>query len=300
MALSEEQLEIWSRAPSATEGHKLAHTYEMVAAALRENPALNERDYDIYLQGSYANDTNIRNDSDVDIVIQMNSPHYNDGSSLPADERIRMEQAHVDSDYQFSQLKQDVQVALQRKFGATDVEFRGKCLRVAPNSSRIQADVVPCFQYRKYTRFPSYPGNFIEGIKFYNSETGDAIISYPRIHIENSTRKHQSTGERYKPLVRLMKRMKTELIERRVIADDLASSFCVEALVYNVSDHLITGGHSGRLISCLQFLIASYENGTLTGFKCPNEQQPLFDGRRWDVEKATQFINAITDLYLHP
>src|SRR4051812_1571226 len=39
--------------------------------------------YEIYLQGSYRNDTNIYGDSDVDVVVQLDSSFQFDVSELP-------------------------------------------------------------------------------------------------------------------------------------------------------------------------------------------------------------------------
>jgi len=65
--ITEEQLNIWSKAPIAT---KYKYTHEQIRKALdkyisdisikNNNYRINTSDYDVYLQGSYANSTNIK------------------------------------------------------------------------------------------------------------------------------------------------------------------------------------------------------------------------------------------------
>jgi hypothetical protein len=56
MAISESQLQTWSNAPASA---KIQFTHEQVRKALEKSDALRERTYEIYLQGSYANSTNV-------------------------------------------------------------------------------------------------------------------------------------------------------------------------------------------------------------------------------------------------
>ena len=48
-----------------------ACTHASVQAALHGSRHLAGLDYEVFLQGSHANDTNIRGDSDVDIVVML-------------------------------------------------------------------------------------------------------------------------------------------------------------------------------------------------------------------------------------
>ena len=60
---------------------------------------MTSRNVDIYLQGSYANATNIRGDSDVDLVTELQSVWQRDLGRLTDWERQAYERDHVDSDY---------------------------------------------------------------------------------------------------------------------------------------------------------------------------------------------------------
>lgn len=70
MVIPEPQLEIWSHQGAVATAKR---TYESIRTALQQYAALHGKDFRVYLQGSYKNDTNIRGDSDVDVVVQLNS-----------------------------------------------------------------------------------------------------------------------------------------------------------------------------------------------------------------------------------
>ena len=70
MAIPLSQLETWSH-QGAIQGS--SSTYNTIKKALESstNPYAG-KSYDVFLQGSYCNDTNIYAESDVDIVIRLN------------------------------------------------------------------------------------------------------------------------------------------------------------------------------------------------------------------------------------
>jgi hypothetical protein len=49
---------------------------------------------EVFLQGSYGNDTNVWVDSDVDIVLKHTGAYYRDLSQLPQDQQTRYENEH--------------------------------------------------------------------------------------------------------------------------------------------------------------------------------------------------------------
>ena len=71
MAIPEEQLNTWAQIGAQTTSKQ---TYATVKLALAGDEAgYNGKDYSIFLQGSYGNDTNIYKESDVDVVIRLDS-----------------------------------------------------------------------------------------------------------------------------------------------------------------------------------------------------------------------------------
>jgi tRNA nucleotidyltransferase (CCA-adding enzyme) len=77
MPIPESQLEIWSHQGAVTASKT---THESIRIALSANTSpIRQRvaagGVEIYLQGSYKNDTNIRGDSDVDVVVELTATY---------------------------------------------------------------------------------------------------------------------------------------------------------------------------------------------------------------------------------
>ncbi len=76
MGIPESQLETWSHQGSITNS---SNTYNTVKNVLEDSDApYAAKDYEVFLQGSYGNDTNIWSESDVDIVIKLGSCFHSD------------------------------------------------------------------------------------------------------------------------------------------------------------------------------------------------------------------------------
>jgi len=136
--ITEEQLERWGSAPSSTEMRKIKHTKDLMEEVLKKflpideikkNHNLQSLTYEVYLQGSYKNSTNIRYDSDVDIVVQVNSVFWSDKSQLSETENQLHKTAYSSSEYKFSALKQEIFEALKKYFG-DQTEYKNKGSRV--------------------------------------------------------------------------------------------------------------------------------------------------------------------------
>jgi tRNA nucleotidyltransferase (CCA-adding enzyme) len=85
MVLSEAQLQTWSNKGALTTS---INAHESIRnALLSDNSPIKGKNMDFYLQGSYKNDTNVRGDSDVDVVIQLKDPFYRDISQLTTEQQ---------------------------------------------------------------------------------------------------------------------------------------------------------------------------------------------------------------------
>lgn len=144
MAIPEAQLQTWAN-QGATDSAQRTHTSPRSALdAYKKWPA--GVTYDAYLQGSYRNTTNIRGDSDVDLVAELTSVQY---SNLTEAEKsfLKLEPAA----YKWNDFRTDVIAALTEYYGGQFVDTSGKkSVKVLPNSGRLQADVVVTVTYRYY------------------------------------------------------------------------------------------------------------------------------------------------------
>lgn len=305
MTLTNEVLENRSSAPSQTEMDKIKHTHELIRWKLeaylpvdeiKRQYQLSSYDYETYLQWSYANSTNISFTSDIDIVIELKSVIYNDTSLLSDEEKLEHSKVFLESKYQFAERKNSVYSALVEAFGVENVEFKNKAILVKWNSARIDADIVPCFEYRKYKRFHSiHDSEYYAWIKLFDTWDWTEIINFPKMHLENCTSKNTATDGNFKSMIRAFKRIKEELISKSMIQEDLVSSYNIENLLYNCTDHCFSGNTLDNFLEILEFIYLSYKNWTLSSFICANEQFKLFDN--WDTESAIQFILSCHEFY---
>ena len=80
MAIDEAQLEIWSHQGSITQS---SNTYNTIKNTLQASGTLySDKNYKVFLQGSYGNDTNIWAESDVDVVIRLDDCFHSDLENL--------------------------------------------------------------------------------------------------------------------------------------------------------------------------------------------------------------------------
>lgn len=304
--INESTLRGWASAPVAT---KYKHTYSEVKKAIEKylpsiaqknnNTQISTLDIDIYLQGSYANNTNITGESDVDIVIELKKILFSyDIDDLTTEEKNAFHEAYPStSTYSFLKFKNDAYQALKSYFEA--VSYEAKCLKVPSNSSRVNADIVPSFEHRKYQRFTFYTRDkYIPGIKFYDTEENRKIINYPKKHLENCESKNIDSGGKFKDSVRIFKNFNRELIERNLINDEIAPSYFIENTIYNCSSQVFDGNYTEIVLKIFQFLVNDIENGRLPHYQCANEQDLLFDTNTWNEANAHIFISKAIKLFM--
>jgi len=63
-------LSAWIKPSSDSEKEQQNRAERMVRDAIKCSPTLNSVEYKIYTKGSYPNNTNVRTDSDVDVVVE--------------------------------------------------------------------------------------------------------------------------------------------------------------------------------------------------------------------------------------
>lgn len=237
MNFTEQQLITWSKPVSTSEDQKCQNAISQITAALK---AKFGSKISIFLQGSYRNNTNVRLNSDVDIVMRYDDAFYPDLQRLSEVDKAAYNAQRTSAGYDFDELKADTQTALTAVF-TTDVERKNKCIQVNGNTNRVTADVIPCFVLK---RFKSLQTIEAEGIKFYSDDRRE-IISFPNQHYSNGTAKTEQTFRLYKRMVRILKVINYRLIDNGTISDKLASSFFIECLVYNVPNgNFISGNYT--------------------------------------------------------
>ena len=291
MAIPEFQLETWSHQGSIIQS---STTYQTIRKALSEsNAAYADKSFNVFLQGSYVNDTNIYSESDVDTVIRLDSIFGYDISDLPPEQQAAFQQVFGGSaSYTFNEFKQGVVTRLSTAFGKDSVKSENKAIKIKANASRRSADVVACYEYRRYIRFISLSDYYyIPGVIFPSASSG-TIINYPKQHSDNCTTKHQATSSWFKPMVRIVKNMRSRLVDDGVIANDIAPSYYIEGLFYNVPNDKFGSSYADTFCNCINWLVSTDRSKLI----CANEQYWLFGNNnvQWQSNKcAINFLKSL-------
>lgn len=249
------------------------------------------RNIKLFVQGSYANNTNVRTESDVDIAVVQEETF-----------RTEYRAGVTDVNYKFTvaptpqkAFKDEVQEALTYKFGK-DVERRNKSIKVHGNTYRKDADTVPCLRYRDY-RLDYYNNseNYIGGIVI-KTDDGETIINYPEQHIENGKRKNNETNRYYKKMVRIIKKMRYLMEDYGYKSAKEVSSFGLESLLWNLPNGEFTRYSSygfifGDIVNYIfknTIMLLTYKEANGVKSLCPSSD---------DVTKYTAFIKDLYSFY---
>ena len=291
---SEETFYNWRGSASESEEQRISNSISMIKSAIKEYDDLNDKDIDVFVQGSYANNTNVRANSDIDVCIMLKSTFY---AEYPNGKK-REDYDFTKGDYNFKIYRKQVIHALIDKFGKENLTPGNKSIKINSNSYRLEADAVPSFQYRNYRYLNSEnPDNFIEGVKFISSISGEKIINYPKVHIENGRDKNEQTQKRFKRLVRIFKRIRYKMIEDGESVNSRITSFLIECLLWNTPSYIYNDYETWteRIKKSILYL---FEN-TKDREKCKNWNEvskmlPLFSNdRKWDIDMVNKFLTQL-------
>ncbi|SHJ08317.1 nucleotidyltransferase domain-containing protein [Cycloclasticus pugetii] len=242
----EDKLSGWTGPSSDTEKDKQDRTERMIREAINSHEPLNNCSLNVFAKGSYANNTNVRADSDVDIAVECTDVLYwkesEKGNHTPG--------KPYEGIWTPAKLRAELVSAMKAKFPGQVDTSGSTAIQINSSSSRVDADVVPCFSFRYYMKYGSR-----DGTKIFKTD-GSSIVNYPIQQMDNGIAKNKATGYAYKKGARLLKR-----VENAMAADGTfreLPSFFMECLAYNCPDHVFS--HSTWTDRLRAMLIYIWEN----------------------------------------
>ncbi|HEV2375839.1 MAG TPA: nucleotidyltransferase [Streptosporangiaceae bacterium] len=289
MPIPDKQVGDWSlQADSTLPGW----THSVLHDALHHAKPLQGLGVEIFVQGSYANSTNVRKHSDVDLVAQLKLPLEEDVRRLSQPEVELFYQHYEKTDYGWEEFREDVLRSLREQFF---VREGNKCIDITDMDSllRVPADILPAIEFRRYSAFPSLAGEVYEEGVFFRDASGRAIVNFPKQHLANGKVKDKATGGRFKQVVRVYKNARRH--ETAHIEKDSAPSYFLECLLYNVPDRLFRASLSEAYLGCLGWL--SEHRDKFGDFTCQNKLVGLFGSRQgqWSITSAENLISALNN-----
>jgi hypothetical protein len=286
----EDSLRSWAKAPGQTELDKCDNAVTAARKAVDASAALSKHNIKVFAQGSYCNRTNVREDSDVDVCVLC-------ADSLISDFPEGMQASDFGltspADYSYSTFKNDVGSALISYLKNGHVTRGNKAFDIKENTYRIAADVVPCFEHRRYRK----DGTWVTppGTAFF-PDNGGRIMNWPDQNYDNGVTKNKDTGGRFKDIVRILKRLKYKMSDAKIAAADPIPSFLIECLVWNAPNYAF--GHDTYTADVRETLVHLFNN-TIKFEDCRewgeiNELKYLFwSGQPWNFSQAHAFISAV-------
>lgn len=284
----ESKFRSWAAPPGKTEEQRCENAINAIKNALAASTKLKARTYSIVLQGSYRNNTNVRGESDVDIgVICPDTFYY----QLP-DAMTREEFSISPASYHYPQFKNEVGEALTSYFGHAAVTRGNKAFDVRETSYHVEADVAPFFEHRRYDTAKGY----LSGVELRpDNNEPPQVINWPEQHYENGVEKNKATGMRYKAMVRVLKSLRNEMLEKHHHSAAPAIGFLNECLVWNVPNDRFG---NPRYYDDLRVILAFLYNNTKSDALCAewgevSELKYLFrSSQKWTRTQAHEFILA--------
>ena len=290
----EDTFRTWGAAPSATEQQKMENAETAVRKAIDANARLSAMDITIIPQGSYKARTNVRLDSDVDICVRLNSTFF---ARYP-EGKTREDFGNSEGSITFREYRNLVQTALNNYFGSANVTPGNKAFDIHSNSYRVDADVVPALAYRYYYDNGGY--NYIEpvGTAFLYGGDGHRIINWPHQSYENGHYKHKRTGERFRKMVRIVKRLRNKMQDERIAAARDIGSFLIESMVWNAPDgHFNHTDYHDDVRAMLAYCFnETLPKGSHASLCEVNDKKYLYGShQKWTREQAHTFFSAAWD-----
>ncbi|MFC1405796.1 MULTISPECIES: hypothetical protein [Streptacidiphilus] len=284
-------LQKWIAAPTQAEADRLERAQRMVNGAVRAHPAFAGLDLTVKGKGSYANNTNVRFDADVDVKVQLNRPHYR-GFGMLGFWPWAIDNAEASQGpWTPARFREELGLALKACFNDVDANHNVAFYVPPVPGSRPSADVVPCFAFRQYRDFGG--SSFDEGSVVFTRD-GGRVINWPEQQLANGIAKNNRTKRRYKFAVRALKQ-----VENAVAADGLITalpSYFSECLIYNVPDSVLL---ADSLDTALHGALAhlrrdlNWWSGGWRDQLEPNEMKKVFgEGQKWTIQDGRQLIEA--------
>lgn len=277
MAIPESTLSNWSHHRSGTAS---AQANVAIRNALSNYRWPTEVPYEVFLQGSYHNGTNLSRDSDVDVVIRLTTrirPRV--VAMSPAD--LEGNGSHRFLLEKWQSFRQHALRALRTEFGDSVTSGR-KSLKIAQGRIPAAADVVVTLKYE-------------DGLAIFLPDEGRWVVSHPQRHYQRGMRKERATGNRFKRTVRMFKTTRNHLVNNGTINERTVPSYFIECLLYNVPEDLFSQQLSITYADVLNWL----GSAQMRTFATQSGDMQLFGSRpeQWTVNEARRFMAALQQLW---
>lgn len=223
----EQKLIRWSQPLSESEDLTCERAVNMVKDKISSSDLFKRRDIEIFAQGSYANNTNVRTNSDVDLCVlcKQTFKYY-----VPTGKQLT-DFGYGYSDYSYDSFKMELFNLISEKFGITNITYGKKSIKVMADSYHKEIDIVPFFEYKVF----DFQGSVVRTGVAMEVPPGITVENYPKQHIRCGKNKNIKTNYNYKKMVRCFKAIKYQMEDDGYIFANI-KSFVVESVLFNLDN----------------------------------------------------------------
>lgn len=287
----EVQFREWAKPLGQTEQDRCDNAVSAIRNAIKASEKLRARGVlpsSVFAQGSYRNNTNVRQDSDVDIGILCTAsfcyvlPEHTTAETFGI----------IPASYLYGQYKNEVEEALVDYFGRSAVKRGNKAFDISETSYHVEADVAAFFEHRSYHSDGTYLKP--EGVALRTDKENRRVINWPEQHYENGVNKNKQIGTRFKSFVRILKALSIEMTEQGVRAGNIPG-FLLECLVWNVpNDRFQHNTYTDGVKAVLVFLYESTKTDELCRewVEISGLKRLFRPTQKWTREQANAFTMA--------
>ncbi len=301
MVYNEQQLESFSRRPFKYEEQKIIDTHQAIREAINihfDSSTLEKQygfvpELDVYLQGSYKNNTNVTKTSDVDLVVQLKTIWSANKESLSADQLAKYNATYSDVSYTFEDFNHSILQAVQVYFGMGNVTNANKCIKIKEHGKYCNADITSSFSFRHYGTFENADKQVYKEGMYFIANDGKFIRNFPKLHYEALVKKSEATNGTFKETVRMFKNIRDDLTDRRMLYPNAAKSYFIENLLYFLPDSCFVGTRKMVFEQIMSLLAQLSDLNMIRGFKCANGVDQLFGENNWQYHDAKFFIDTL-------
>lgn len=290
MGINNDDLSNWTKPAFNNEEELAKNTKNSINSAIQNSPKLKLLNISVFPKGSYANNTNVRRDSDIDIAVRLNSLisiDYDEGLSH-SDTGLSPYTGISKSDF-----KNELYSALINEFGSSNVSNSGnKVFQIRKSDKLMNTDIIPSTIYRRYFQ----ANNYIEGIQLIpDNITINRVNNFPEQHYEYGVEKNKDTKLRYKGIVRIIKNIRNNLL-----ANNDYPSFLIESLAYNMPNSIYTDNDTWvdmlkyMCENALDYLSKEESPNSSERWTEVNKYKFLFhSNQKWDRDDAKELIGDL-------
>jgi hypothetical protein len=297
-----DRLAHWEKPASDSEEATIERAATMVRAAMSTNQWFTRESVQIAPQGSYYNNTNVRQEADINLRA-VHRDIYTQYAPDVIVSNARSALGYFDTGRTYagiaSEIRHHLIVDLSSKFSILNVDSSGKkAIRVhGLSGSRAEVDIVPCFTLH-HIRWNPFTSRYwtVMGVAILSTD-GQWTFNFPDQHHDNGIAKRARTRHRFKRTVRMLKHLRDELVTVGAIQAKEVPSFLVECLVYGIDDNHFLIEEDDRYDRLLRIVATIHSNvnnpAWCSSAREINEIKRLFaPDQAWAVAGAQTFAIA--------